>query len=36
MDDPNNKFISVKKKYALDKYMGVSNEHYLIETDSVF
>ena len=33
MDDPNNKFISIKKKYALDKYMKVSNEHYLIETE---
>lgn len=33
MDDPNNRFISIKKKYALDKYMKVSNEHYLIEGD---
>ena len=33
MDEPNNKFISIKKKYALDKYMKVSNERYLIETD---
>ena len=33
MEDPNNKFISIKKKYALDKYKNVSNEHYLIETD---
>ena len=33
IDDPNNRFISIKKKYALDKYMKVSNEHYLIEGD---
>ena len=33
MEEPNNKFISIKKKYALDKYMKVSNEQYLIETD---
>lgn len=33
IDDPNNRFISIKKKYALDKYMKVSNEHYLIESD---
>ena len=30
MEEPNNKFISIKKKYALDKYMKVSNDHYLI------
>ena len=33
MEDPNNKFISVKKKYSIDKYMKVSNEHYFIETE---
>ena len=33
MDEPNNKFISIKKKYALDKYKKVSNECYMIGTD---
>ena len=33
MDEPNNKFISIKKKYALDKYKKVSNERYMIETE---
>ena len=33
MEEPNNKFISVKKKYSIDKYMKVSNEHYFIETE---
>lgn len=32
MDEPNNKFISIKKKYALDKYKKVANESYMIET----
>ena len=33
MDEPNNRFISIKKKYALDKYKKVSNECYMIGTD---
>ena len=33
MEEPNNKFISIKKKYALDKYMNVSNNKYMIETN---
>jgi len=33
MNEPNNRFISIKKKYALDKYKKVSNECYMIGTD---
>jgi hypothetical protein len=33
MDEPNNKFISIKKKYALDKYKKVSIERYMIGTE---
>ena len=30
INDPEKKFISIKKKYALDKYMKVSNDNYII------
>ena len=36
IEEPNNKFISVKKKYSIDKYRKVSNDHYFIETDEKF
>ena len=30
INEPNNKFISIKKKYSLDKYMNVSNDNFII------
>ena len=34
IEDPDNKFIAVKKKYALEKYMKVSNDCYLIKEEN--
>lgn len=34
IEDKDNKFIAVKKKYALDKYMKVSNDCYLIKEEN--
>jgi cyclin B len=31
MEEPDNKFVSIKKKYSLEKYMKVSNDSYLIK-----
>ena len=33
VNEINNKFISIKKKYALDKYMKVSNDCFMINDD---
>jgi len=33
IEEPDNKFIAIKKKYSLDKYMKVSNDSYLIKED---
>ena len=33
IEDKDNKFIAVKKKYALDKYMKVSTDCYLIKEE---
>ena len=30
INEQNNEFVSIKKKYSLDKYMNVSNENYTI------
>ena len=34
IEEPDNKFIAIKKKYSLDKYMKVSNDSYLIKEDN--
>ena len=31
MEEPGNKFTAIKRKYALEKYMKVSNDSYLIK-----
>ena len=31
IEEPGNKFIAIKKKYSLEKYMKVSNDSYLIK-----
>ena len=33
IEEPDNKFIAIKKKYSLDKYMKVSNDSYFIKED---